>query len=116
MDGHINILVHIIVMAVQITHVAMEHHREAMGIGESQSRVSWRFTGSTENWIQSSYDIEILNPDTPNLPAESFSVNSRESFLVHGQACRYPYVLHNHFESGQGQKNIETPHGQIIFR
>ena len=69
-------------MVVRITTVTLEHHRDALGIGESQPRISWRFAGSTANWIQSSYDVEILSLDTPHLPVEGYSVRSPESSLV----------------------------------
>jgi alpha-L-rhamnosidase len=72
----------IFTMAVRITNVALEHHREALGIEESRPRTSWRFEGSTANWIQSSYEVEVIDQDTPHLPAEQFSVTSPESSLV----------------------------------
>ncbi|PVH68240.1 glycoside hydrolase family 78 protein [Cadophora sp. DSE1049] len=69
-------------MAVRITDVTLEHHREALGIGETKPRISWRFAGVTADWVQSSYEVEIENPETPHLPIEKFSVSSSESSLV----------------------------------
>lgn len=69
-------------MAVRITNVILEHHREALGIGESQPRISWRFAGSTANWTQSAYEVEIIRPDSPHAPAESYLVTSSDSSLV----------------------------------
>ncbi|KAJ4144580.1 hypothetical protein LMH87_003461 [Akanthomyces muscarius] len=46
-------------MAVSIAQLSFEHHREALGIGESEPRISWRFAGNASNWEQSSYDLEV---------------------------------------------------------
>ncbi|KXH52311.1 hypothetical protein CSAL01_06052 [Colletotrichum salicis] len=47
-------------MAVSISQLSFEHHRQALGIAESELRISWRFSGNTVDWEQSAYDLEIL--------------------------------------------------------
>lgn len=65
-------------MAVSISRLSFEHHRSALGIAETQPRISWRFAGDAEDWEQSSYDIEIRQSgDTA-----SYSTQSAESVLV----------------------------------
>jgi hypothetical protein len=45
---------------VKIAHVRFEHHEEnAIGIGESQPRISWSFEGDEKDWEQVSYELEI---------------------------------------------------------
>ncbi|KAL4931948.1 putative rhamnosidase [Aspergillus undulatus] len=47
-------------MSVSIIDLTFEHHYPlALGIGESEPRISWRFDGSVKTWTQSSYDLEI---------------------------------------------------------
>ncbi|KAH6970587.1 alpha-L-rhamnosidase [Ilyonectria sp. MPI-CAGE-AT-0026] len=68
-------------MALHIDRVQFEHHREAIGIGESKPRISWRFSGADVNdWVQERYELEITRPGV-SLP-EVYSVNSSESVLV----------------------------------
>jgi len=50
-------------MAVSISQLAFEHHRVALGIAETQPRISWRFGGHAQNWEQSSYDIQVARGD-----------------------------------------------------
>ena len=65
-------------MAVSISQLSFEHHREALGIAESKPRISWRFEGVAPNWTQAGYDIEILRNSVPQV----YSVNSSDSILV----------------------------------
>lgn len=67
-------------MSISLSQVRFEHHREALGIAESQPRVSWRFEGNVVNWEQSSYEIEVQrnNEGIPNI----FEVNSTDSIYV----------------------------------
>jgi alpha-L-rhamnosidase len=67
-------------MSVSLSHISFEHHREALGIAESQPRISWRFEGNVVNWEQRSYDLEIERNDdgVPDL----YSVNSTDSIYV----------------------------------
>ncbi|KAH7161662.1 alfa-L-rhamnosidase [Dactylonectria macrodidyma] len=46
-------------MSVSISQVSFEHHRQALGIGEPEPRISWRFEGTAVDWEQRSYDIEV---------------------------------------------------------
>lgn len=46
-------------MSVSIDRLSFEHHRVAIGIAETEPRLSWRFTGGAADWEQTSYDIEV---------------------------------------------------------
>jgi len=37
----------------------IEHHSEAMGIGERSPRVSWQLTAAPDGWTQTHYEIEV---------------------------------------------------------
>ncbi|KAH9904912.1 extracellular glycosyl hydrolase family 78 protein [Xylariomycetidae sp. FL2044] len=86
-------------MAVRISEVYFEHHRLALGIGESEPRISWRFEGDAGNWTQDGYTIEILrasqsspetfeigSPDSSLVPWPTVSLNSTESATVRVKA------------------------------
>lgn len=66
-------------MALSISQVSFEHHRTALGIGETTPRISWRFDGQVSDWYQKSYDIEVQKSGQE---AETFHVDSAESVLV----------------------------------
>ncbi|KAF4964069.1 hypothetical protein FSARC_7971 [Fusarium sarcochroum] len=67
-------------MALTISRVSFEHHRTALGIAETEPRISWRFDGDVADWEQSSYDIEVTRraKDSPS----SFSFNSSQSLYL----------------------------------
>ncbi|KAE8154277.1 bacterial alpha-L-rhamnosidase-domain-containing protein [Aspergillus avenaceus] len=65
-------------MAVSISQLSFEHHREALGIAESEPRISWRFEGLAANWTQTGYDVEVTRNGTQHV----FSSNSSDSILV----------------------------------
>ncbi|KAH7010321.1 bacterial alpha-L-rhamnosidase-domain-containing protein [Ilyonectria destructans] len=46
-------------MAISISQLSFEHHRLALGIAETEPRISWRFDGVVSNWEQSAYNLEI---------------------------------------------------------
>lgn len=73
-------------MAVRPVSLQFEHHREAeaLGIGTSQPRISWKFKGSERNWTQARYELEITRPRTNAAidARETYSVASSESVLV----------------------------------
>ncbi|KAI0883065.1 glycoside hydrolase family 78 protein [Annulohypoxylon maeteangense] len=64
--------------AVTVSQVSFEHHREALGIGEANPRISWRFEGSFPNWTQSGYSLELSRQSEVQL----FHYNSSDSILV----------------------------------
>ncbi|RSL90323.1 hypothetical protein CEP51_000780 [Fusarium floridanum] len=72
-------------MTVFISKVTFEHHRDALGIGEPQPRISWRFGGNVVGWEQSAYDLEIRRGDLTTyhvlISRESAEVRVR----AHGQ-------------------------------
>lgn len=67
-------------MSVSLSQITFEHHREALGIGESQPRISWRFEGNVIDWEQSSYDLEIARDDD-GVPSV-YNVDSTDSIYV----------------------------------
>lgn len=66
-------------MALSISQVAFEHHRTALGIGETQPRVSWRFDGNVSDWEQRAYEIEVKRAGHD---ADVFRSESSDSVLV----------------------------------
>ena len=62
-------------MSVTVTPVRFEHHRTALGIGESRPRLSWITTTAPSGWSQAGYEIEQRDGD-------SIRVDSTESVLV----------------------------------
>ncbi|KAJ6440548.1 Hybrid polyketide synthase/ nonribosomal peptide synthetase [Purpureocillium lavendulum] len=71
-------------MAVSISQLSFEHHRVAIGIAETQPRISWRFTGQATNWEQASYDIEVARSGkaTQHGATSSYSKKSSDSRYV----------------------------------
>ncbi|KAH7362377.1 alpha-L-rhamnosidase N-terminal domain-containing protein [Plectosphaerella cucumerina] len=69
-------------MAVRITRIKFEHHREALGIHEPEPRPSWRFAGTVCGWQQHSYDIEVCRETTLAFVKNVFTVESGESQYV----------------------------------
>ncbi|RYO73743.1 hypothetical protein DL766_000581 [Monosporascus sp. MC13-8B] len=67
-------------MAVSITQVAFEHHRQALGIAETKPRISWRFAGNATEWEQSAYDLEIMRGQGGR--SHTYSLSSPESVLL----------------------------------
>lgn len=66
-------------MAVSISQLSFEHHREPFGIGETEPRISWRFGGDAESWEQSSYEIEVTRSDGTS---NTHAVDSANSLFV----------------------------------
>jgi len=67
-------------MSVSISQVTFEHHRLALGIAETEPRISWRFSGNAVDWEQSAYDVQIAR-STSSSPT-TYTVNSSASLLV----------------------------------
>lgn len=65
-------------MALSISQVSFEHHRTALGIGETNPRISWRFDGNVSDWHQGAYELEVNRGGESDL----FHVNSSDSVLV----------------------------------
>ncbi|OAQ95732.1 hypothetical protein LLEC1_07682 [Akanthomyces lecanii] len=91
-------------MAVSIAKLSFEHRLEALGIGESQTHISWRFAGNASNWEQSSYDLEAsrLGKNSPvfdkvfrvrlrSLAGQAFRV-SRCSQGPSSRPCSWPAI------------------------
>lgn len=65
-------------MSVSISQLSLEHHRSALGIAETEPRISWRFAGDAADWEQSSYDIEIARGGS----TASYSGDSSDSLYI----------------------------------
>jgi alpha-L-rhamnosidase len=65
-------------MSVQISRVTVEHYPIALGIAESAPRLSWRFSGTSSNWAQKSYDVRLHRSSG----TEEFHIDSEQSVLV----------------------------------
>ncbi|KAL2784585.1 bacterial alpha-L-rhamnosidase-domain-containing protein [Aspergillus keveii] len=65
-------------MSLSISQVSFEHHRSALGIGETTPRISWRFDGAVSNWWQSAYDIEVNRGGQ----TQTYHTKSSDSVLV----------------------------------
>lgn len=68
-------------MAVSISALSFEHHRQALGIAETTPRISWRFEGDAVDWEQSGYDLEITR-GLDGVPKLYNTADSSESVLV----------------------------------
>lgn len=68
-------------MAVSISALSFEHHRQALGIAEATPRVSWRFEGDAVDWEQSGYDLEITR-GSDGVPKLYNIADSSDSVLV----------------------------------
>jgi alpha-L-rhamnosidase len=68
---------------VQISRGTVEQYPLglALGIAESKPRLSWRFSGTTPNWTQKSYDIRVTR-STANTDPEEFHVDSSSNVLI----------------------------------
>lgn len=67
---------------VEIQSLTFEHHRETLGVGESQPRLSWSFKGDAKDWTQSSSEIEISRSANDSGKPQVFNVKSSQSVLV----------------------------------
>ncbi|QLD11450.1 glycoside hydrolase family 78 protein [Microbacterium oleivorans] len=50
-------------MTTTVRAVRAEHHREPIGIGEAEPRLSWIVTGAPALWRQEAYEVEIRRGD-----------------------------------------------------
>ncbi|KAH8900513.1 alpha-L-rhamnosidase A [Thozetella sp. PMI_491] len=66
-------------MTVTISEVTFEHYRDAFGIAESTPRISWKFTGEEQNWVQRLYELEI---SIAGEPEHRQLVESRDCLFV----------------------------------
>ncbi|MET9226166.1 glycoside hydrolase family 78 protein [Lentzea sp. NPDC003310] len=49
---------------LRVTAPTVEHHRHALGIGESRPRLSWTVNDPRGQWTQAAYEVEISGPGT----------------------------------------------------
>ncbi|MGO4754435.1 alpha-L-rhamnosidase, partial [Streptomyces sp. 2MCAF27] len=66
---------------MQVTTPVFEHHREPLGIGEPEPRLSWRTATDAEGWQQTAYEVRVCAEDGTELAAPG-RVESAESVLV----------------------------------
>lgn len=64
---------------VSICHLSVEHYRSNLGIAETSPRLSWRFSGTTRDWVQQSYEVRI---ERSGHSAETTKIDSSDSMLV----------------------------------
>ena len=69
-------------MDVRPVSLRFEHHREALGIGSSNPRISWSFEGTEPNWTQAGYELEVTGKHADNARPEIYRVPSPDSVLV----------------------------------
>ncbi|KAH8594698.1 putative rhamnosidase [Bisporella sp. PMI_857] len=62
-----------------IKSVTLEHHNIPFGIGEASPRLSWTFENEQQDWVQTSYEIEIKRAD---LGTRGYRVFTSDSVLV----------------------------------
>lgn len=69
-------------MSIYVSSLTFEHHRpdQALGIGQSQPRLSWKILGPTKDWVQVGYEVKITRPGASY--EEHFNVVSSDSVLV----------------------------------
>ncbi|KUJ13501.1 bacterial alpha-L-rhamnosidase domain-containing protein [Mollisia scopiformis] len=70
---------------------------DALGVGESRPRISWRVSGAPAGFTQKRYQLEFFNqkPEDSGKPSQSFDVESSESVLV-------PWPSENPLSSREG--------------
>ena len=66
-------------MSLHVSPIRFEHHREALGIGESAPRLSWVTDTAPTGWSQAAYELELR---TDGAESETARVESSESVLV----------------------------------
>ncbi|MET0886350.1 MAG: family 78 glycoside hydrolase catalytic domain [Mycetocola sp.] len=77
-------------MSLTVTPVRFEHHRDALGIGEAEPRLSWQITNAPTGWIQIGYEIEqrggkvvaVQSADSVLVPWPFAPLRSRERHEV----------------------------------
>lgn len=62
----------------EVRVVRLEHHREALGIGEAEPRLSWRVETDAAGWRQAAYEVEARGSRQAGVKR----VESDESVLV----------------------------------
>lgn len=73
-------------MSLHVTPVRFEHHRHALGIGETHPRLSWITSQAPEGWVQRAYELErrggesvrVVSPDSVLVPWPFTDLASRE--------------------------------------
>ncbi|MFD8871460.1 family 78 glycoside hydrolase catalytic domain [Streptomyces sp. NPDC059590] len=66
---------------MQVTTPVFEHHREPLGIGEAEPRLSWHTVTDAASWQQTAYEVRVCAEDGTELAAPT-RVESAESVLV----------------------------------
>ena len=51
-------------MSITVTPVRFEHHRDALGIGETAPRLSWIVDTAPDGWRQAGYELEQRDGDS----------------------------------------------------
>ena len=69
-------------MTSTVGRVRFEHHREALGIGESRPRISWTVQTDRDAWTQQAYEIQVAAPGGDTDAESTGRVASAESVLL----------------------------------
>ncbi|KAK8085280.1 hypothetical protein PG997_006551 [Apiospora hydei] len=70
-----------------IENLRIEHHPTGLGIPHPSPRISWGYRGKSpkklpKNWLQVSYEIEVLRNRSKSPDVWSFAIDSRNNILV----------------------------------
>ncbi|SDY77344.1 alpha-L-rhamnosidase [Herbiconiux ginsengi] len=65
-------------MTATVSAARFEHHRDALGVGESRPRLSWVVESAPAGWVQRAYRVEIERGGS----VRAFEVASAEQVLV----------------------------------
>ena len=68
---------------ISISKITFEHFSNAIGIGESRPRISWRFEGAAKDWQQIAVEFRISVVQTSSAEIlDTFCIDTPESLLV----------------------------------
>ncbi|CZT13008.1 related to alfa-L-rhamnosidase [Rhynchosporium agropyri] len=90
---------------VQVTPVTFEHHQDALGIGQSTPRISWKSIGDEKDWRQISYELRITLCAGSEKP-QTCKVKASDSVLV-----PWPYTPLKSREAATVQVRVTGPEG-----
>lgn len=66
---------------VRVEEITFEHHREPLGIGEAEPRLSWTMAPGPGDWVQTAYELRTLD-DAGAVTWTGSRVRSGDSVLV----------------------------------
>ncbi|WP_432512092.1 glycoside hydrolase family 78 protein [Kineococcus sp. SYSU DK001] len=69
-------------MSTTVRPVTVEHHREPLGIGQAEPRLSWVVDTDVPGWVQRAHELEVHDPDGPDAPWRTGRVDGDVQVLV----------------------------------